>query len=222
MSQQETTTDSLISIIQSIQLAQENGVLIARRGEGGTSEEGSIVFANGQVAQAIAGRRTGSGALNRLSTWGKCRYIFKAAKGVAQLLPSTPSPNLDREQPAIADSHPRREVPLVETPSEALNRPSGTATGPLSRPSGPLRTVRGQTFLFPSVLIFLSPTEPMNEALRRIEQNKLSRLHRQLFLLIDGQRSFGEVVRLVGKSQGEVYELLCELEGIGVIHIGGD
>ncbi len=59
----------------------------------------------------------------------------------------------------------------------------------------------------------------MNEALRRIEQNRLSRLHRQIFLLIDGQRSFGEVVHLVGKSRGEVYKLLRDLEGIGVIHI---
>jgi hypothetical protein len=216
MSQQETTTDSLISIIQSIQLAQENGVLIAKRGEGGTLEEGAIVFVNGQVAQATVGWRTGSGALNRLSIWGKCRYIYTTSNGVAQPLPSTPTPDLDRGQPAIADSHLRRQVPLVEKPSDALNRPAG----PLARPSGPLKTVRGQTFLFPSVLIILSPTQPLNEALRRIEQNKLSRFHRQLFLLVDGQRSFEEVVRLVGKSQGEVYKLLCDLEGIGVIHIG--
>ena len=211
MSQQETTTDSLISIIQSIQLAQENGVLIAKRGEGGTLEEGAIVFVNGQVAQATVGWRTGSGALNRLSIWGKCRYIYTTSNGVAQPLPSTPTPDLDRGQPAIADSHPRRQVPLVEKPSNALNRPAG-----------PLKTVRGQTFLFPSVLLILSPTQPMNEALRRIEQNKLSRFHRQLFLLVDGQRSFEEVIRLVGKSQGEVYRLLCDLEGIGVIHIGGN
>ena len=211
MSQQETTTDSLISIIQSIQLAQENGVLIAKRGEGGTLEEGAIVFVNGQVAQATVGWRTGSGALNRLSIWGKCRYIYTTSNGVAQPLPSTPTPDLDRGQPAIADPHPRRQVPLVEKPSNALNRPAG-----------PLKTVRGQTFLFPSVLLILSPTQPMNEALRRIEQNKLSRFHRQLFLLVDGQRSFEEVIRLVGKSQGEVYRLLCDLEGIGVIHIGGN
>ncbi|HEX6557070.1 MAG TPA: hypothetical protein VF026_30180 [Ktedonobacteraceae bacterium] len=208
MSQQETATDSLISIIRSIQLAQENGVLIARRGEGGASEEGSIVFANGQVAQATAGRRTGSGALNRLSTWGKCTYTFTTSRGVVRPLPFTPSPNLDREQPAIADTHPGKQAPLVEKPADALNRPSG-----------PLRTVRGQTFLFPSVVIILSPTQPMNEALRRIEQNELSRFHRQLFLLIDGQRSFEEVVRLVKKSQSDVYKLLCDLEGIGVIHI---
>lgn len=218
MSQQETTTDSLISIIQSIQLAQENGVLIARRGEGGSLEEGSIVFVNGQVKQATAGRRTGSDALNRLSTWGKCRYTFAVSKGVGQPLPSILSPHLDREQPTVADSHPGKQAPLVEKPADVSDRP----TGPLARSTGPLRTVRGQTFLSPSVVIILSPTQPVNEAMRRIEQNKLSRLHRQLFLLIDGQRSFGEVVRLVGKSQSDVYKLLCDLEGIGVIHIGGD
>jgi len=215
MSQQETATNILISIIQSIQLAQENGVLIARRGEGGTSEEGSIVFANGQVAQATVGQRTGSGALNRLSTWEKCRYTFTTSKGVVQPLPSTPSPNRDREQPAIPDFHQSKQVPLVEKPSDVFNRP----TGPLARPPGQFKTVRGQTFLFQPALLILSPTQSMNEALRRIEQNKLSRFHRHLFLLIDGQRSFEEIVRLVGKSQSDVYKLLCDLEGIGVIHI---
>ena len=215
MSQQETTTSSLISIIQSIQLAQENGVLIVRRGEGGTLEEGFIVFVNGQVTQATVDRRTGSGALNRLSTWGKCRYTFTNSRGEAQSLPSTPSPNLNGGQPAIADSHPHRQVPLAEKPADAWNRP----TGPLTWRTEKLRTVRGQTLLFPAGLVILFPTQQMNEALRRIEQNRLSRLHRQIFLLIDGQRSFGEVVHLVGKSQGEVYKLLRDLEGIGVIHI---
>ena len=215
MSRQETTTNSLISIIQSIQLAQENGVLIARRGEGGTLEEGSIVFVNGQVAQATVGKRTGSGALNRLSTWGQCRCTFTTSTGAAQSLPSTPSPNLAREQPSLPDSHPRGQVPLDEAPFDALNRPSG----PLARSTGLLKTVRGQTLFFQPEMIMLSPAQPMYEALRKIEQHTLSRFHRQLFLLIDGQRSFREVVRLVGKSQGEVYKLLCDLEGIGVIHI---
>lgn len=218
MSQHEAMADRLVSIIQSIQLAQGNGVLTVRRGEGGALEEGTIVFVNGQVAQATVGWRTGSGALNRLSTWDKCRYVFTTSNGMAQSLPSTPPPDLDKELPAISNAHPRLRDPLVEKPADVSNNP----TGPLARPPELLKTVRGQTLFLPPALVTLSTIQPMHAALRRIEQFSLTRLHRQLFLLIDGQRSFEEIVRLVGKSQGEVYKLLCDLKSIGVIHIGGD
>src|SRR5258708_2135180 len=97
MPQQETATDRLVSVIQSIQMAQEDGVLSVRRGEGGTLEEGTIVFVNGQVKQANVGRRSGVQALNWLSTWGQCRYMFASAESATfnqtQPLNSIPSPN---------------------------------------------------------------------------------------------------------------------------------
>jgi hypothetical protein len=73
---QETATDRLVTIIQLIQLGRLTGRLATRRGEGLVQEEGSIVFVKGQVTRAIVGQRQGSEALNALTTWGNCRFLF--------------------------------------------------------------------------------------------------------------------------------------------------
>jgi hypothetical protein len=72
----ETATDRLVSIIQLIQFGKRTGVLTARRGEGVALEEGSITFSKGQVTRASIGRHTGAEALNMLTTWGNCRFLF--------------------------------------------------------------------------------------------------------------------------------------------------
>src|SRR5260370_19887393 len=79
MTQQDTATDRLISIIQLIQLGKRTGVLTVKRGEGNALEEGMITFTNGQVIQAQTGRYNGSEAMNRLSAWGACRFIFASS-----------------------------------------------------------------------------------------------------------------------------------------------
>jgi len=53
--------------------------------------------------------------------------------------------------------------------------------------------------------------------LHAIEQKRLSRSHRQLFLLIDGQRSVQELGRLAAKNEQDLQALLGDLERIGVI-----
>ena len=45
----------------------------------------------------------------------------------------------------------------------------------------------------------------------------LSRLHRQLFLLIDGKRSTQELARLIGRPHQEVLIVLADLESTGLI-----
>ncbi len=45
----------------------------------------------------------------------------------------------------------------------------------------------------------------------------LSRLHRQLFLLIDGRRSTQELTRLIGRHYHEVLAVLADLESAGLI-----
>ncbi len=60
-------------------------------------------------------------------------------------------------------------------------------------------------------------TRPYEEALRLIDQMSLSRAHRRLLLLVDGTRSFVELVRLMGRSQEEVLQLFQDLERAGLI-----
>lgn len=70
------TVEQLVSIIRDIQLTRGTGMLVARRGTGALAEEGSISFVSGQVKEARASHRTGTPALNYLSTWKKCFYSF--------------------------------------------------------------------------------------------------------------------------------------------------
>lgn len=205
MSQHETATDRLVNVIQSIQLRRASGVLTARRGEGATQEEGIIAFVNGQVAEASVGRRTGSGALNWLSTWGRCRFSFVPSEASSITTPSLPSsPGALGDQHNHTGAYPRMQAPTPDKQSGPLGGQSGSLA-----PSGPYASA-----------IVPSTTLPLGEALRWIEQSRLSRIHKHLFLLIDGHRSVTELVRLTGKNQDEVHGLLRDLVQTGVIRIG--
>lgn len=216
MSQQETATDRLVNIIHSLQLGRATGVLTIRRGEGATLEEGSIAFANGQVAEASAGRRSGSGAFNWLSTWGRCRFSFVPLDTSPITPPSIPSsPGAIENQHKDNGSYLRIQTPTSDKQSGSLERQSG----PLIT-DGPPASTAGQPTQFDSVTIIPSTTRPLSEALSRIEQRGLSRIHKHMFLLIDGHRSITELVRLSRKNQDEVYGLLRDLVRIDVIRIG--
>lgn len=224
MTQQEMAADRLVSIILSIQLAQGSGVLSVRRGEGDMMEEGTIVFVRGQVTQTMAGRYSGRAALNWLSIWGSCRYIFVSADGTTQPLPPLAAPvlpaSLGKESAIQANSYPR--MPL--SPLRGQSEPPGRSTGLQGRTGETLLPLNSDLTtaiaISPSTIPFA--TQPLNEALRRIEQGGLSRSHRQLFLLIDGKRAVIELSRLVRKGQEEVVGVLRDLERIGVIHLGGN
>jgi hypothetical protein len=201
MSQQrETATDRLVSIIQSIQLGRRTGTLTVRRGEGFTQEEGTIAFNKGQVTQTSAGRRTGSEALNWLTTWGNCRFTFVSNDTVENTSPLPPS-----HPTGEAGSPVRQRLPLPGRQTEPLptGEPVRTRTGGLSNPilNAPFRT------------------RQIDSALRMIDNMGLSRAHRRLLLLIDGQRSTEELVRLMGRNPAEVYDLLHDLEQATVIQI---
>ena len=58
---------------------------------------------------------------------------------------------------------------------------------------------------------------PANEVLPYFNRFGLTRLHRQLFLLIDGQRSVSELILLIGHRTDEVDILLDDLERAGLI-----
>lgn len=223
MSQQETATDRLVSVIQSIQLGRLSGELTVKRGEGATEEEGTIAFVNGQVTHANAGRRSGSGALNWLSTWGRCRFSFAPSDTSLVTSPSAPtSPDAIEDQQRDTGSYPRIQVPTSDRQPGSLHRQSE----PLGRQSGLLMPgsrndqAAGQPNISAHMTVIPYTTQPLDEALRSIEQNRLSRVHKHLFLLVDGHRSVTELVRLFGKNQDEVNGLLRDLVRIGVIRIG--
>jgi hypothetical protein len=205
--QQEIATDRLVKVIQAVQIGRRTGELIARRGEGVTFEEGTITFVNGQVTEASAGRRSGSEALNWLSTWSNCRYAFKLSTTPEFTLPRTPT------TPDIA------ELETLDTTAHASMSPQTPITAkqaaPLA-PGGEDTTRPGSAAHTPAVP---QRTRQLDAGLRIIESMGLSRTHRHLFLLVDGHRSAAEMGRLMGRSEPEIDGLLRDLERAAVIRL---
>ncbi len=59
--------------------------------------------------------------------------------------------------------------------------------------------------------------KPIEEVLPVMDQMGFSRSHRRLLLLVDGQRSIPELIRLVGRTSEEVFQHLNDLERAGFI-----
>lgn len=88
-------------------------------------------------------------------------------------------------------------------------------TGPLQEKStGPIREATGT----------INETVPyrskaLDYGLRVIDEKGLSRIHRHLFLLVDGQREVVEFMRLLKLNEFEVLEMLYDLQDVGIINI---
>jgi hypothetical protein len=57
----------------------------------------------------------------------------------------------------------------------------------------------------------------VEDALPLFASKRLTRMHRQLFLLIDGQRTPQQLARLIGRTPMEIESLLADLERAGFI-----
>ncbi len=214
--QRDTSTDRLANVIQVIQLGRKTGVLTVERGNGITTEEGSITFVNGQATQANAGQHVGLDAFNWLSTWGTCRFAFLSSTTTQQ---TAPLPSVTRDVPP-AGAMPALPAFRTQPPHQPLVPPSATHR----REDTPLagidaRGIRKSAGVSYPVPITGVPvrTRQLDEAVRLIEQLGLSRTHRRLFLLIDGHRATTELVRLMGREPDEVQKLLRDLEKAGII-----
>lgn len=198
-----TTTNRLSNVVQVIQLGRKTGILTAERGEGATLEAGEITFVRGQVTNARCGLLNGQAALNQLNAWGACRFFFTyyGTEPVTGSLPALPAPK--------------------SSSGHEVNRQPWSGTQPLpasefveNHPTGPLQQHDPDTHIS-----YIRPHRIMQaeKALRLMEQVGASRLHRHLFLLVDGQRTIAELVRVIGRRQDEVQQLLYDLENMGVI-----
>lgn len=199
----ETITHSLANLIQVIQLGQKSGVLTVERGEGPTFEEGMITFVNGQAVTAVAAYFNGQNALSWLNSWETCCYAF---------IPT-----------------PTSEIPATSTPITTSAFDQGmTHNGTQPRiPTSPLREsaarrqasngMAERVVSLMDVSVVPHHVKSPKESLQRAEQLGLSRQHRRLLLLVDGQRTIAEMVRLIGYAQYEVQKLLVDLEQAGII-----
>ena len=210
----EMVTDSLIRYIQAIQRGRRTGLLIVKRGSGNTQEEGRVRFRQGHVSETSLGRRTGTEAFNELCTWGGCLVSFISNDGKEMNMsmppppPSTPSPT---PPPGQASPYPPGSTPLrrkpVTPPGSSQNEKESISQQETTPSMGTLLRAKP------------SQTRQFNASLQIIDNMHLSRAHRQLFLLINGQRSVDELIYLSRRSQDEVLQLLRDLQRATVIRI---
>ena len=201
-----TTTDQLNNILQVIQLGRKTGHLIAERGEGPKVEKGEITFVQGQVTFAHCGNLYGERALQWLQGWGRCSFIFTSTSQ-EHAIPSSPNRRFDSgvhtpsQSPSSQPTHP----PFKEVRWQQRN------TDSLAITTGAQEAIRSVGSHLPDRLV------SAEQGLQLIAQANLSRNHRRLYLLIDGQHSLEELMRLMGKSPEDIQRLLLDLKYIGAI-----
>ena len=97
--------------------------------------------------------------------------------------------------------------PLPSAQTQAVDRNAGTGFSAGAKPdTGPLEARRVPQRM-----------RAVNEILPYFDRLGLTRIHRQLFLLIDGHRSVSEIIILIGHRMEEIDTLLDDLERVGLI-----
>ena len=201
--QKETITNSLANVIQVIQLGWKSGVLIVERGEGATFEEGMITFVNGQAVEALTAFFNGQNALRWLASWGTCRYAFIPTQ--TSEIPSIPAPvSTPAFEQGMTDTRTHPRIPISPLRESAARRQASNG-----------RTGQVNSLMPASIVPHL--VKSLEESLHRVEQLGLSRQHRRLLLLVDGQRNIADMVRLIGRTQYEIQQLLVDLEQAEII-----
>jgi hypothetical protein len=214
--QQEGVTDQLVSTIQVIQRSHGTGVLTARRGKNATLEEGVLYFTRGQVTEARVGGHTGTKAFNLLSTWEKCTFVFVFADERDRPLPFVSSSPLS----SGSDSLSVRDALHTEE-----NTPPYIAVSPLHKKGvlfhSPEMSKVGEEYS-PSMLSLTAIPRLAGQAtaiLQIFDSTHLSRIHRQICLLVNGQRTVADIMRLSGRSHAEICKLLRDLERTSLLWI---
>lgn len=187
----------LATIIQRIQMEGRNGLLFVKRGEGNNLEEGTILFTNGKMEDARVGRRTKFDAFKYLCTWEYYEFSFRTPDGKI-LLFSLPSPA------------PKE----YRSPGPSPSSLRSTSTSSLFDSSPIEKRTPEEVVLVPQ-----HSRHQLSDGLQAVEKMGLTRGHRRLFLLINGERSVAELARLTAFSEDEVYQRLHDLEKAAVIHM---
>lgn len=188
--QRTAITDCLADVIHIIQMGEKSGVLTVERGENGTFEEGFIRFIGGRIVEAGTNQQSGMTVFTYLNSWQVCRFSF-----IVQIPNDVPLP-LQSTQPLPANrdlANTRFSYTTAPLKQDDRLYAYGDAVG--SRFTIPLRLQAGEEVL----------QRPENTA-------KLSRSHRRLLMLVNGQRSISELARLISRSIEETQPLLDDLE----------
>ncbi len=243
--QRATHADRVSQVIEVIELGRRTGLLSVERDVGAALEEGDLYFLEGQAIYASTGTQSGRSALETLRTWGACRFVFLSdvpkpmpnigpergnarpsqtgGFGSGSSSPPTSGPQRSMSLPPAASSRPSspfegRREPAYRPPSYALPRAPQQLEGMPSFPP---------SLEYPdsSSALVLAPYQrprraPNPQDIPRLAlRYQLSRAHRTLLLLADGEHTVRDLARLVGRSEEEALALFSDLFRLGLITI---
>jgi hypothetical protein len=92
-------------------------------------------------------------------------------------------------------------------------------TGPLGANAAARMRDSSAPGVLPEAATIPYRSKPLEYGLRLIDEKGLSRIHRHLFLLINGERKIEDFKRLLKLGEFEVHSVLYELQDIGIISI---
>lgn len=91
MRPQGTVTENIADIIQVLQFARKTGILIVERnGLNGTVERGTFTLINGQITDGTLNISTTYSALQVITEWRTCSFVFRPSPIANVSLPTTP------------------------------------------------------------------------------------------------------------------------------------
>jgi hypothetical protein len=216
-----TATNRLSNVIDVVEMGRRSGMLSVERGGGSVLEVGEIFFVSGSPTYAALAGLRGREALLALGNWGPCRFAFDTE--------SPPPPgNIVVTNPtlhAAPRNQPSSTPPMGNHIPAAGNRMTGRLqTGPLgSKQTGSLNQYGSYTP--PGTY---ANTDGLGRRPRRapdvrdlmavVTTYNLSRNHRTVLLLADGEHSILDLARLSSKSVDEITGLLADLESRGLVY----
>ena len=243
--QRATLADRVSQVIEVIELGRRTGLLSVERDVGEALEEGDIYFLDGQAIYASTGTLSGRSALETLHTWGACRFAFLSdiPKPVPNIGPergnarplqtgglrSSPLP-APASGPQRSSSLPPAVSPPPFAPFEGRQEtPSGSSSSLLPRapqqPTGRMPFSPPMEYSASVPALVLAPYQrprraPNPQDIPRLAvYYQLSRAHRTLLLLADGEHTVLELARIAGRSEEEALALFADLFRLGLITV---
>ncbi|GER88090.1 hypothetical protein KDW_22520 [Dictyobacter vulcani] len=224
-----TITDRLADVMRVITFSRQTGMLTVERGGNEGSEIIYVRFLKGKViGTQVAPYYTGANPVEWLQSWGTCRFKFEH---IAENKLNSP----EAQFPTPPQTQPKSPSRTITTSPATISRntdPLRPVISPFVQPgfplSGPISRQQTDPYQTPLPASLYQTPLPVqriphkrfanNEnSLRHLGQQGLSRGHRQVFLLIDNQRTPQELARLTSRRLDEVYMILTDLERIGLI-----
>ncbi|PWT78693.1 MAG: hypothetical protein C5B60_00760 [Chloroflexi bacterium] len=243
-----TATDRLSNVIEVVQMGRRTGLLSVERGAGSILEVGEIYFVSGSPIYASLSALLGREALAALGQWGPCRFAFdtdvtmppanipafnpsqRSRPSDPGSLPGEPAPVFSTSSIYTNSRHPdasgrwalQANTGRHPRPGAAPHDSNPSQSQPFTSPQSGALDWQGRSPK-PHVDTFGLRRRPrrapdVRDLMAVVTAHNLSRSHRTVLLLADGEHTILDLARLSSKSVDEITVLLADLEVRGLVY----